>query len=239
MREIAAIYGHLNLDLRTLDEWPEIGEVPEDAETYAGNAASKARAAAVATGLVALADDSGIEIDALGGAPGVQSRRFLGEVATDAARNTRVLALLEGVADARRTARYRAAVAIARPGGEVRVFEGTCEGAIARCPRGGRGFGYDPIFVVTGDGRTMAELPPEVKNTISHRARALRSAEPYLVELLRVVPPFGAPLRGTREEGRSSGANSDQVARAPRRPGLADGAWRPAGQDDPASGGRE
>ncbi len=243
VREIAAIYVHLNLDLHTLREWPEIGELLEDAGTYAGNAARKARAAAAATGYIALADDSGIEIDALGGAPGVRSRRFLGEAASDADRNARVLALLEGVPDARRTARYRAAVAIALPGGDVRVFEGTCEGAMARRPRGRGGFGYDPIFVVTEDGRTMAELPPAVKNQISHRARALRAAEPYLAELLGPA----------REERRSSGANSAEVPRGTepargrtgsrRRPGVPRAgptAWADtSGRDDPASGGRE
>lgn len=178
------IYAHLHLDLHTLQEWPAVGALPEDADAYAGNAASKARAAAAATGYIALADDSGIEIDALGGAPGVHSRRFLGEAVSDADRNARVLTLLEAVPDERRTARYRAAVAIAVPDGGVRVFEGTCEGAVAHSPRGRGGFGYDPIFVVTEAGRTMAELPPEVKNQISHRARALRAAEPYLAGVL-------------------------------------------------------
>jgi XTP/dITP diphosphohydrolase len=184
VREITAIYAHLDLDLHTLREWPAVGELPEDAGTYAGNAASKAAAVAAATGLIALADDSGIEIDALGGRPGVHSRRFLGEAATDAERNARVLALLERVPDAQRTARYRAAVAIARPGGDVRIFEGACEGRIAPQARGGGGFGYDPVFLLPREGRTMAELPPEVKNRLSHRARALRAAEPYLEALL-------------------------------------------------------
>ncbi len=185
------------MDLLTLDGWPGLVLPPEDAETYGENAARKARAVARVTGLPALADDSGIEIDALQGAPGVRSHRFLGEGATDAERNARVLALLEGMPDERRTARYRAAVAIAMPEGGVRVFDGTCEGAIARSPRGRGGFGYDPIFVVAGDTRTMAELALKEKNRISHRARALRAAEPYLVEALR---------RG-REERRTSGAN--------------------------------
>jgi XTP/dITP diphosphohydrolase len=108
-----------------------------------------------------------------------------------------VLALLQGVPDARRTARYRAAVGIASPDGSVRLFEGTCEGAIARSPRGRGGFGYDPIFIVAGTGRTMAELAPEEKNRISHRARALRAAEPYLAEVLGRM----------REERPASGAN--------------------------------
>jgi XTP/dITP diphosphohydrolase len=211
-REIAAIYAHLGLEIRTLDEWPGIGELPEDGATYADNAVSKARAVADATGLVALADDSGIEIDALAGAPGVRSRRFLGEHTTDADRNTRVLMLLDHVPDAARTARYRAAVAVARPRGDVRVFEGICQGAVARRPRGRWGFGYDPIFIEGSTGRTMAELPPEAKNQISHRARALRAAEPYLIEL----------LGPGRQEPSSPGANSDKVVRgaAPQAGGM-------------------
>lgn len=207
-REIAAILAPLLLELHSLDEWPEIRVLPEDADSFAANAATKARAAAAASGLIALADDSGIEIDALGGAPGVHSRRFLGDAATDRDRNAHVLALLEDVPDDRRTARYRAAVAVARPTGDVRIFHGTCEGAIARSPRGRHGFGYDPIFVVAEDGRTMAELPPAVKNRISHRARALRAAEPYLYELV--------PLR--RKERRRLRANSQEVPDGPARP---------------------
>ena len=197
VREITAIYAHLGVDLLTLDGWPGLALPAEDAETYGENAARKAGAVARATGVPALADDSGIEIDALGGAPGVHSHRFLGDTATDAERNARVLGLLQDTPDARRAARYRAAVAIASPDGGVRVFDGVCEGAIAQSPRGRGGFGYDPIFVVAGDGRTMAELPPDLKNQISHRARALRAAEPSLIEMLRRVG----------EERRASSAN--------------------------------
>lgn len=197
VREITAIYAHLGVDLLTLDGWPGLALPAEDAETYGENAARKAGAVARATGVPALADDSGIEIDALGGAPGVHSHRFLGDTATDAERNARVLGLLQDTPDAPRAARYRAAVAIASPDGSVRVFDGVCEGAIAQSPRGRGGFGYDPIFVVAGDGRTMAELPPDLKNQISHRARALRAAEPSLIEMLRRVG----------EERRASSAN--------------------------------
>lgn len=225
VREISAIYAHLGLEIHTLAEWPEIGELPEEGKTYTDNAMSKARAVADATGLVALADDSGIEIDALGGAPGVRSRRFLGERATDGERNARVLALLDGVADAARTARYRAAVAIACPGGEARVFEGTCDGAVSRDPRGRWGFGYDPIFIERSSGRTMAELPLDAKNRVSHRARALRAAEPYLIEV----------LRSCRQEPSVSGANTTKVCRGdPLEPG---GAARPAGGNDRRAGG--
>ncbi len=184
-RELMAIYDHLNIAWRSLADYPEVGDVAEESATYAENAAAKARTVAAATGLPALADDSGVEIDALGGAPGIHSARFLGADATDAERNARILALLEGVPEGQRTARYRASVAVALPGGPVRVFDGVCEGGIARAARGAGGFGYDPIFVPAGETRTMAEVPADVKNRISHRARALRAAEPYVTEVLR------------------------------------------------------
>lgn len=184
VREVTAIYRHLEIVWLSLIDLPEIGEVAEEGATYAENAAAKARAVSIASGLTALADDSGVEIDALGGSPGVHSARFLGPTATDAERNARILQLLQEIPGPRRTARYIAAVALARPDGAVHVFEGTCEGWIATRPRGAGGFGYDPIFVARGETRTMAEVPAEVKNRISHRARALRAAEPRVVEIL-------------------------------------------------------
>lgn len=183
-REMAAIYGHLGVAWLTLDDFPGVLPAAEVGATYAENAAAKAVVASSATGLPALADDSGIEVDALGGTPGVHSARFLGAAATDAERNARLLDLLADIVPEARTARYRAAVAVAVPPSSVQVFEGSCEGRIATSPRGRGGFGYDPIFVPEGDARTMAELPAETKNRISHRARALRAAEPYLVVLL-------------------------------------------------------
>lgn len=194
-REIATIYGHRGITWLTLDDFPGIRPEEEVGATYAENAAAKAMAASSATGLPALADDSGIEVDALGGAPGVHSARFLGAAATDAERNARLLDLLTDVHPEGRTARYRAAVAVAVPDGSVRVFEGKCEGHIATSSRGSGGFGYDPIFVPEGDARTMAEVPAEIKNHISHRARALRAAEPYLLALL-----------GMPEKDRSAGS---------------------------------
>ena len=184
VREIAAIYEDLGARLAGLDAWPGVAEPPEDGDTYAENAAAKARAAARATGLPALADDSGVEIDALGGGPGVRSRRLLGDAATDADRNAYVLRRLAGLPAARRTARYRAVVALATPDGSAQTFEGVCEGAIAEAPRGEGGFGYDPIFEIADDGRTMAEVPPEVKNAISHRGRALRAARAAVARAL-------------------------------------------------------
>jgi XTP/dITP diphosphohydrolase len=184
-REMAAIYAHLRLTWLTLGDFPNLGAIPEAGATYAENAAAKARAASSATGLPALADDSGIEVDALGGMPGVHSARFLGAAATDAERNARIIELLADASPGERTARYRAAVAVALSHGSVRIFEGTCEGWIATSPRGRGGFGYDPIFVPNDEARTMAEIPAEIKNRISHRAHALRAAEPYVAGLLR------------------------------------------------------
>lgn len=184
VREIVAIYAQLDVDLRSLADYPEIPQIREEGTTYADNAAAKARTVALGMGVVALADDSGIEVDALGGAPGVHSARFLGPSATDSERNARILLLLEGIPPERRTARYRAAIAVARPDGTVRVFDGICEGRVAVASRGTAGFGYDPIFMPEAAQQTIAEIPPKAKNRISHRARALRAAEPYLREIL-------------------------------------------------------
>jgi XTP/dITP diphosphohydrolase len=158
-------------------------EVDEDGDTYTANAVKKARAYADASGLPALADDSGIEVDALGGAPGVRSARYGGPGLDDDGRNARLLAELSGVPDERRTARYRAVVAIAWPHGRVETFEGTFEGRIGHQPRGGRGFGYDPLFL-TADGRTAAELSDEEKDAISHRGIAMRGAAAFLAREL-------------------------------------------------------
>ena len=183
-REVAAIYAHLPAVWLTLADFPALGPVEESGATYAENAVAKARAAAAGTGLVALADDSGIEVDALGGAPGVHSARFLGAAVSDAERNARILQQLGDAPAERRTARFRAAVAVALPNGPVRTFEGTCEGRIALSARGRGGFGYDPIFVPGDETQTMGELPPETKNRISHRARALHGAEAYVLEVI-------------------------------------------------------
>ena len=181
------------LDLRLVspDQLDPIPAEPaEDADSYVENAERKARAYAEATGIATVADDSGLEVDALGGAPGVRSRRYFGEHATAAERNQRLLVLLEGVRD--RTARFVCVVALAHPGAGARapgsgatveLFEGIVRGEIARAPRPGEaawGFGYDPVFVVGGDGRTMAELTPDEKDGISHRGLAVAKLRAYL-----------------------------------------------------------
>lgn len=180
MREFIELMRDLPVQVYSLDAFPQITDLPEDGRTYTENAISKAITVARLTKKVAVADDSGIEVDALNGAPGPQSRRFLGDKATDAARNARMLKLLGKVPVAQRTARYRAVVAVATPDAQVRTFEGTCEGQVLIAPRGSHGFGYDPIFYVPAYDKSMAQLPLAVKNRISHRARAFAAARPYL-----------------------------------------------------------
>lgn len=154
-------------------------DVEEDGETYSANAAKKALAYARAGGCLALADDSGIEVDALGGRPGVYSARYGGEGLDDEGRNDLLLRELQDVPDGARTARYQAVVAVAWPDGQVELFCGTFEGQVGRERRGRGGFGYDPLFV-TADGRTAAELSDAEKDAISHRGIAMRSAAEYL-----------------------------------------------------------
>ena len=160
-------------------------EVDESGQTFEDNARIKALAYAQASGLVSLADDSGLEVDALGGAPGVHSARYAGPGATDMDRYRKLLDAMAGIPTGQRSARFRCVVAIALPDGTVHTAEGSCEGEIGFAPRGEHGFGYDPVFVVKGyAGRTMAELPPDVKNVISHRARSLAAIQPVLERLL-------------------------------------------------------
>jgi len=185
LKELKALLESLPVEVASLEDYPQIAEVAEDGVTFAENAVKKARAVAAATGLFALADDSGLEVDYLNGAPGVFSARFAGEGHDDRANNEKLLRLLAGVPPEKRTARFRCVVAVAAPGGEVYTAEGTCAGVIAAEPRGNRGFGYDPLFFVPQLGKTFAELDPEVKNTISHRARALAGAREILTRLLK------------------------------------------------------
>ncbi|MBI2122562.1 MAG: RdgB/HAM1 family non-canonical purine NTP pyrophosphatase [Armatimonadetes bacterium] len=183
LREFVDLMRDLPVQIYSLDAFPRLPELPEDGRTYTENAISKASIVANLTRKVAVADDSGIEVDALSGAPGPQSRRFLGERATDSARNARLLKLLRTVPAVQRGARYRAVVAVATPDGGVRTFEGICEGQVLTTPRGSHGFGYDPIFYVPAFGKSMAQLPVTLKNRISHRAGAFAAARPYLRKL--------------------------------------------------------
>ncbi|MBI2766763.1 MAG: RdgB/HAM1 family non-canonical purine NTP pyrophosphatase [Chloroflexi bacterium] len=154
-------------------------DVVEDGASYAENAAKKARAFAAAAGCLAIADDSGIEVDGLGGRPGMLSARYGGAGLDDAGRVSLLLTELDGIPGSKRTARYRAVIAIARPDGQVHLFEGAMEGCIGHARRGAGGFGYDPVFVVAG-GRTAAELADAEKDLVSHRGKAARLAAAYL-----------------------------------------------------------
>jgi XTP/dITP diphosphohydrolase len=166
-----------------------IPDVVEDADTFAGNAIKKALEVATVTELPALADDSGLEVDALGGAPGVYSARYAGVGAGDAKNNLKLLAALAGVPPERRTARFRSVLALADPAGalgdEVVIAEGVAEGFVLEAPRGTGGFGYDPLFFFPPLGQTFAELGVGPKNDLSHRARAMKALAPRLLDYLR------------------------------------------------------
>jgi XTP/dITP diphosphohydrolase len=175
LREMRALLAHVAVDLVPLSDWPGAALPAEGRQSYADNATRKAMAAARLTGCVAIADDSGLEVDALGGAPGVESARFGGAL-TDAERCALLLARLQGVPVDRRGARFRCVIAVAHPDGRVETDEGSVEGLIATAPRGSAGFGYDPVFYYPPLARTFAELDPEDKARVSHRAVALRKA---------------------------------------------------------------
>jgi XTP/dITP diphosphohydrolase len=189
MAELRALLEDLPVQLVTVaDVLGDKLSVSEDGATFEANAKQKALAVCQATRLLSLADDSGLEVDALGGRPGVRSARFAHDRATDAENNAALLrALEEAPADDERTAHFRCVLALASPwwGDDVRMAEGRVDGVIARDPRGGGGFGYDPLFLANEtSGRSMAELDGDEKNSNSHRARAVRSLRPVLVELL-------------------------------------------------------
>ncbi len=194
VREFKALLGQYELfkgiTLLTPGDWPErLPEVEETGTTFAENARLKAAALARATGLPALADDSGLCVDALGGEPGLRSARWAGAGATDADRNARLLERLSGVPAEQRTARYVCVVSLALRDGKSVEAEGTCSGVILEAPRGANGFGYDPLFFVAEFERTMAELAEAEKNRVSHRATALAAllAQNEAVKMLSSV----------------------------------------------------
>jgi XTP/dITP diphosphohydrolase len=186
VREIAVLLGEagLALDAVTIDEIAPAAALVEDEDTFEGNALAKARQAAVACGLPAIADDSGIEVDALGGAPGVYSARWAGEPCDDARNNAKMLRELADMPAEKRTARYRCAAAFVDGAMEI-VRSGACEGVLLSAPRGSGGFGYDPLFLVPSLGRTMAEIDLTEKNRLSHRAAAFRALASALRERLK------------------------------------------------------
>ena len=190
IREIVGILGDVpGIRWLTPAEVP-VPDVPETGTTFLDNALLKARAIAAATGRATLAEDSGLEVDALGGAPGVRSARYAGDPPDHDANNRKLLAALAGIAD--RRARFRTVAALALPDGRWWTAEGVLEGTIADAPRGTGGFGYDPLFVPVGETRTLAELAPEEKNALSHRRRALEGLRPHLAQLAAQSPSSGS-----------------------------------------------
>lgn len=189
--ELALLLEPYGVEVRSLHDFPDLPDAVEDGETFTDNALKKARHMVEHEGLLGLADDSGLVVDALDGRPGVHSARYGGPGLSAADKNQRLLGELAGVPEERRTARFVCVLAaVPADGGEPRLAEGTCEGRILLAPRGSGGFGYDPVFGVDErPGRTMAELEPHDKNRISHRGRAMRSLLPDLLELLGLDQP--------------------------------------------------
>lgn len=189
VREYESLLADLPLQVMSLWQVGIAEDVEETGLTFAENAELKARHYANLSGLWTWADDSGLEVDALGGAPGVYSARFAGHGATDADRYRKLLAELRVHPKSTWTARFRCAVALAVPGGQVRIVEGAVEGVITDEPRGEHGFGYDPVFYLPELGCTMAQLPQEVKNRISHRGLAAQQAKLVLAEMIAHTEP--------------------------------------------------
>ncbi|NLS44130.1 MAG: RdgB/HAM1 family non-canonical purine NTP pyrophosphatase [Firmicutes bacterium] len=192
IQEIKGILDALPIEVVASSEYKGIPDIIEDGETFEDNAICKAITVTKATGEVSLADDSGLEVDALHGAPGVYSARFAGEniplgKERDRANYEKLLQLLKGVKDGKRTARFRCVIAIAAPGGKINLVQGVCEGKIGFLPDGTGGFGYDPVFIPNGQNRSFAALPQDIKNTISHRARALKASLPIIKGFFHLI----------------------------------------------------
>lgn len=180
IEEISRILEGMDVTLLSLDDFPGCPEAEETEDTFAGNAALKARAVAGFTGRAALADDSGLEVYALGGEPGVRSARYAGDEATDRDNVAKLLSELADTPDQMREARFVCVIALALPDGTMETFEGAVEGTIGWKPLGEWGFGYDPVFYPKGHDRTFAQMSPEEKDSMSHRGRALEKLREYL-----------------------------------------------------------
>ncbi|MCX6089692.1 MAG: RdgB/HAM1 family non-canonical purine NTP pyrophosphatase [Candidatus Atribacteria bacterium] len=200
IREINRIFSPFSLQVRSVSEIADPGDVPETGASYAENALLKARRGFEVTGELCAGEDSGLEIDVLGGAPGLYSARFGGELLTSHDRNSRILELLIGVPPEKRTARFVCVVALAWKGRE-RLFEGRCEGWITEKPSGTGGFGYDPIFLLPPYGKTFAKLGESIKNRFSHRAIAFRACAEYLKAVMsdERTQPLKEDLPGAKE----------------------------------------
>ena len=182
LKEVREILGKKSVSVVSMKEAGFDQEIEENGSTFAENAVIKAKAVCAASGETAMADDSGLVIDALGGMPGIYSARYLGHETPYPEKNAKILAMLSDVPEEKRTARYVCAIACVFPDGRTLLAEETMEGRIAREPAGSNGFGYDPIFYVPEAGKTAAEMSPEEKHAVSHRGKALRKMEALLAE---------------------------------------------------------
>ncbi|MBC7189712.1 XTP/dITP diphosphatase, partial [Candidatus Aerophobetes bacterium] len=207
IREIKDAFKGTGFKFLTFSDFPSFPSPEEKGKTLRENALIKAEEVAGFTGKIALADDSGLEVDALGGAPGVYSSRFAGENASYEDNNRKLLSLLKGIPEEKRGATFRCVIALAKPDKKKITVEGVCRGRITEHPRGEGGFGYDPVFIPEGYSRTFAEISLEEKNRISHRARALRKAREVLEEFCRVKDKFLIGLTGNMGCGKSTVAN--------------------------------
>lgn len=188
LKEIARYLDGLKVKLTSSGDYPEVGEIAEDGNTFVENAIKKAATVAGVTGKLAAADDSGLEVAALSGEPGVRSSRYAGEDVTYKENNLKLLKALKGVPTSKRTARFICVVAVCDRANLIGVVKGTVKGKIAAAIRGRAGFGYDPLFIPDGYTKTFAELGPAVKDKISHRAKAFRAARQLIVKYLAKSP---------------------------------------------------
>lgn len=203
-RELARLLRTPGIRVHSLAKFPHLRPVKETGRTFEENAAKKARAVARATKHLALADDSGLEVEALGWGPGVRSARFAGRHGDDRANNDKLLRCLAGVPPSRRRARYRCVLALAGPSGIIALARGVWRGRIAARPRGRQGFGYDPLFVVPRVHRTVGELSAAVKARLSHRADAARRMAPVLRRLVLIGPRRAGSGTGPRSSARAA-----------------------------------
>lgn len=183
--ELQQILNDLNIAVLTFQDINDLPEIEEDGETFEENARKKSRVTAFATGLVTLADDSGLMVDFLDGQPGIYSARFAGREANDQMNNEKLLELMKNVPESKRTARFICVIAVSDYKGNTELVKGSCEGKIALRPSGNGGFGYDPLFIPDGFKETFAELQPDIKNRISHRGKALAQVKPIIAKYFR------------------------------------------------------
>jgi len=201
VKEIMAIFTDVPIQFVTLDEFPGAPDVVEDGKTLEDNAQKKAYQIAKFTKQISLADDSGLEVDFLDGMPGVISARFAGATASFADNNNKLLKLMKGVPTEHRKARFRCVMALAVPEGATQTVEGALSGYITDRPRGEEGFGYDPVFLVPDQGKTLAELGPTLKNSLSHRYKALQAMRPILLKLRdNILSHYNKGSRGSPTE---------------------------------------